>query len=218
MFSYFLTPFSVLTIKKFAKKTDNLNILDVGCGNSSATKFKEFFSQSKYWGIDRTNYNNTDEDFNSMFKFILADLENDSLEEVPNQYFDLVVIAHVIEHLRNYDEVLVRIIDKIKGGGYLYIETPSVESVKFPSRLGILNFFDDPTHIKPISIDEIEKIMISRNMKVIIKGKRKSARELFLLPLTLLKDLVTLRTVKGTSLWNLYGFATYVLCKKVDIS
>lgn len=215
---YFSTPFSIVKLRKFVMGISPIKILDVGCGNSSASKFKDFFPEMQYWGIDRVNYNNREEDFSAMYRFVQADLENDSLLQIPDDYFDLVIMTHVVEHLRNYKGVLLKICDKVKTGGYLYIETPSEASVNFPSRLGILNFFDDPTHIIPVPLDEIKKIIESKSMEIMCNGQRKSPRELLFFPLVILTDLVHYKTVRGGSLWNLYGFATYALSKKHQLS
>jgi SAM-dependent methyltransferase len=52
------------------------------------------------------------------------------IDVVPNNYFDLVIISHVLEHTNNPVNFLKKIKLKIRKGGYIFIEVPN-EDYKF---------------------------------------------------------------------------------------
>jgi hypothetical protein len=59
--------------------------------------------------------------------------------------------SHVLEHLLNYSDVILKILPKLNDSCVVYVESQNPESTHFPSRNGTLNFFDDSTQIKPVS-------------------------------------------------------------------
>jgi 2-polyprenyl-3-methyl-5-hydroxy-6-metoxy-1,4-benzoquinol methylase len=69
------------------------------------------------WILNK-EYSNSDEDFKRMKGFYEVDLTKLEYSVVPDNYFDGIVMAHVIEHLHNGDEVLPGLIKKLKPGGY----------------------------------------------------------------------------------------------------
>ena len=135
----------------FEKNIGNaaFTLLDVGAGNHSATKIKKHFPQCRYFGIDIVkDYNNSEEDFNLMEGFWEKDLTKLDFDDIPDHFFDAILMTHIIEHLQNGDKVINALLPKLKKGGYIYIEYPSANSVNFPSKKGTLNFYDDPTHVR----------------------------------------------------------------------
>ena len=90
-----------------------------------------------------------------MKEFHDLDLAEDlqKLDSFPDGFFDVAILSHVIEHLPNGTDVLSRVADKVKAGGRLYVEFPSVRSLKLPSfSAGVLHFCDDPTHVRRYEI------------------------------------------------------------------
>ena len=55
----------------------------------------------------------------------------------------------------------------LKKGGILYMAFPCEESITFPSREGTLNFYDDPTHVKPFTKHSIFSSLKMSNFKEI---------------------------------------------------
>jgi len=99
-------------------------LLDVGCGNHSVREYRKAFRNIEYYGLDAVdNYNNYPEDIRLMRKFFLCDLNSPELQEVPNYFFDAIVMSHIIEHLTNVDRVLSGLSSKLKRGGAIYIES-----------------------------------------------------------------------------------------------
>ncbi len=90
--------------------------------------------------------------------FRRADFERDRLPWSDSS-FDAITCMHVIEHLHDATHILGEAARVLKPGGRIYIETPHPKSVETPSAHGAaagkitMNFFDDPTHIAPVSTD-----------------------------------------------------------------
>lgn len=87
---YFRKPFKFVTIDKYFTSSA-VTILDVGCGNHSASITKHYYPQSSYYGLDKCkNYHNNDDDFESMIQFFECDLVTDSLDNIPDNFFDII--------------------------------------------------------------------------------------------------------------------------------
>jgi hypothetical protein len=70
---------------------------------------------------------------------------------------------HVVEHLKSMTNLWGEISRVLKPGGRVYVETPGLASLGTPSAPGALkgkvtmNFFDDPTHIRPVPVGALSK-------------------------------------------------------------
>src|SRR5439155_15655697 len=102
---------------------NSFNLLDVGAGNHSAAKTLKIFPGCEYYGIDLDkSYNNSEEDFKSMKGFFEMDLTELNFEVLSDEFFNGIWIVHVIEHLYNGDEVIKKLLPKLKKGGFMYVE------------------------------------------------------------------------------------------------
>lgn len=102
-----------------------------------------------------------------MDHFYLIDLQTSNLSTIPDNTFDVVILSHVIEHLFFGDQIIKEAISKLKTGGYIYIEYPSVKSLSLPRHEGTLHFSDDATHIRLYDLKEIGNILLSENCTII---------------------------------------------------
>lgn len=210
-----LKPFKINTILKYVDGKSNLKILDIGSGNHSAYVTKKWIPNCHYTGIDKViNYNNDEIDKSMMDCFIELDLTQLKFDAIPDNNFDVIIMNHVIEHLRNGDEVLSLLMPKLKQGGIFFIEFPSEKSVTFPSMRDTLNFFDDPTHCRIFSLKEICNIFMYHNFKILKAGKNRSLFNIFLIPVKVIYQLLKIGYVPANVFWDLFGFADYVVAKK----
>jgi len=210
-----VTNFKFKFINKTFSNDAEFSILDVGAGNNSASKLKSIFPNCRYYGLDLnrdTCY--SDHDFELMTEFYELDLTELDYSIIPNNNFDYINMSHVIEHLHNGTEVIVKLLDKLKVNGRFYIEYPGKKSLKLPSMHGTLNFHDDPTHVRVYSIDEIKRVMESNNCVILNAGIRRNWYYIFLMPFRVLYDIIRGRKLQGNLFWDILGFAEYLYIQK----
>jgi SAM-dependent methyltransferase len=202
-------------------KAEPFDLLDVGCGNRSPSKTKRWFPSCRYYGIDKEQYNNPDAEYTLMNGFFEENLDTSDLSGIPDTSFDVIIMAHVIEHLNNGERVVHQLSKKLRPGGRLYLEFPSERSVHLPSGADSLNFHDDPTHVRLYTIPEVTAACEASGLTVTHCGTRRD-------PAWLMVDLITLpfqavslvRNGKffGPLLWDLLGFASFVIAMKPKLA
>lgn len=202
--------------KKFYKiyKNREFNLLDVGCGQYPVIKAKIVFPKCNYYGLDLTKYETEGHGYDLMKKLYLADLEKDDLSSVPDDFFDVVMCTHVIEHIPNGIEVIERLTKKVKPGGYLYLEWPAVRTLSLPSIPAIFNFCDDDTHIRIYSIVEVANTVLAHNYRVIRAGKRRDIMRIILLPAFYILDRFYYKHGYAGAFYDLVGWAEYVFAQR----
>ncbi len=209
-------------LRKFIKDKGNINekikVLDVGCGNRSPSITTSLFPFIEYFGLDKQEYNLTNEDKKILEnRFFNIDLENlfelDNL--LPDNYFDFIIMNHVIEHTVNGLDILEILAKKLKVGGGIYIEFPGVRSLSFPSMTGTLNFCDDPTHVRLYDIREIANVLINSGFKIVKGGTRRNFLGIILIPLIAIYQLLKFNKIMGGTFWDLLGFAEYIYAIKI---
>lgn len=196
-------------------KNQAFNLLDVGAGSHSATKTTRLFPLVNYYGIDITKeYENDENDFKAMKGFFQMDLTLLQFDEIPDSFFDVIIMSHIIEHLHNGDDVIRGLVKKLKPGGKIYIEYPGEKSTRLPSMKRTLNFYDDPTHVRIYSVGEIGEILEKNGFKIKSKGTRRYWPYIVLLPITIITELVKYKFIPGGVFWDLMGFAEYLYAEK----
>jgi len=200
--------------KSFDKRP--FNLLDVGAGNHSASKMNFLFPLCSYYGVDLSkDYNNSKEDFDVMKDFFEMDLTKLDFHLIPDNFFDGIWMVHVIEHLYNGDEVIKKIIPKLKSGGYIYVEYPGEKSTRLPAMKGTLNFYDDDTHVRLYSVAELKKIFDDSGCKVIDSGTRRNWYFIMAMPFRILGHWLKGEKPIGNIFWDLLGFAEFIYVQKI---
>lgn len=197
------------------KKNDALKVLEIGIGNDSPSRFKKLFPNSVYHGIDKDlSYNLNSLSINSIDKFYKIDLETETLTSISNNFYDYILIAHVIEHINNGENVIKEISKKLKKLGVIYIEYPRKESANFPSMKGTLNFYDDPTHKRFYDINVLSKILEEEGLRIIKAGVKRDISRIIGIPFMAFKSFFVLGYIRGSIFWDLLGFANVIIAKK----
>jgi SAM-dependent methyltransferase len=90
----------------------------------------------------------------------------------PDRSLDAITCMHVIEHLENLAPLLAEIARLLKPGGRVYFETPHPKTVHLPSAAGkfTLNFYDDPTHVRVVTMTELAQQLATTSLRVIQTG------------------------------------------------
>jgi hypothetical protein len=190
-------------------------VLDVGAGNHSASITKSFYPKCRYEALDRVrDYNNDPGDWARTDAFHEIDLERVDLGALPDAGYDAILMAHVLEHLESGEAVLRALVPKLAPGGLFYVEFPSLRSTRLPSMRGTLNFWDDPTHVRPWSAEEVAGILRDSGLTIDAAGPRRDLQLLLLTPLVALRAKTTLGYVPGGVFWDLMGFADRVIAER----
>lgn len=199
-------------VERYVNRFDKLKILDVGAGNHSASITKERYPNCIYHGVDiNKNYNNDETDFLCMDQFYEMDLTKLEFNDVPENYFDIIFLSHIIEHLYNGDLVIKKLLSKLSEGGIVYIEWPGIKSTQLPSMKGTLNFFDDSSHIRIYTLSEIYNLLLSNSMTYLGGGRRRFKRLILILPLKIVHNKLKYGYIQGGIFWDVLGFAEYAI-------
>jgi len=162
----------------FVAATPNTgNLLDLGTSNGETLcHMWELRPDLRFFAVDiadrppRTPPNTT---------FARVDLETQPLPW-PDRIFDSITCMHLIEHLKTTTNLWREIARVLKPGGRVYIETPGPESLHTPSAPGdlrgnvTLNFFDDPTHIVPVSTERMAQAVRQCGLEPVKAGRSRN--------------------------------------------
>ena len=205
-------PDKLVRLSRWVDIEGPVRILDLGCGGHSPRYFKTQFPHCKYTGVDHATYRNTLDDLSLADAYFEVNLDDSDLSFLPNKSYDLVVLSHVLEHLRNGRELLTCAASKVDVGGFVYVSHPHSDSVNFPHRADTLNFYDDVTHISIWSPNEARYILSEMGFEIIESGRTRLARNLLMMPI---KAAISpfLGGVTGPMLWDLYGFEEFVIAR-----
>jgi SAM-dependent methyltransferase len=91
-------------------------------------------------------------------EFRRADFEREPLPW-PDASVDAVTCMHVVEHLGDLNNLFREIRRVLKPGGRVYLETPHPKTLTLPSAAGrfTLNFYDDPTHVRLVTVEDLAR-------------------------------------------------------------
>ena len=108
-------------------------------------------------------------------QFRKVDLEREKLPW-PERSMDAITCMQLIEHLKDLTLLLAETARLIKPGGRIYFETPHPKTLALPSPRGAaagtftLNFFDDPTHVRPVVMGALAQQVRGAGLEVVASG------------------------------------------------
>lgn len=210
-------PFKFVAIKSHLEP--GAMVLDAGCGNHSPSLTKRLHPGVVYHGIDNSEWNRDAADDAAMDVFYDISLDDEgSLRRIPDGTYDAVICSHVLEHLQNPMRVALELADKIAPDGVAYFECPVPESVNWPSAKdgflgvrGVLNFYDDPTHTKPVDLAEVARVLRLHDFDVRGPIPRRLWRRVVLFPAYVVAGLLTRGYVPSSVVWDVVGFAEAIV-------
>lgn len=208
---YVLKPARFVYISRFLK-SKNVKILDIGCGSDSFSLTKKYFPECEYYGLDKQYWHGHEDDYKKIDNFYKLDLDDPDWSKSIDKKFDLIIMSHLVEHVKDGIEVIRSASKLLDEDGIIYIETPSPATLNFPNANGFLNFYDDPTHLKVIFPNDIVKCLQDNSIKVLRSHRRFLKRRIFTVGiiailLNILWHLPFKRILKSDGLWDVLGVA-----------
>lgn len=141
--------------------------------------------------------------------------------EFPGIAFDSYLATHLIEHLNNPDDLFDYMSRAAAPNASVYLEWPSPKTMYFPPASSLreqgfdiqtFNFFDDSTHIRTYSHQDISQRLAQRGFSTLESGEitiGQVARD-FLAQGRVRNDL----TWRQIGLWCAVGWCDYVIARK----
>jgi SAM-dependent methyltransferase len=198
-------------------KGAGIKVLDVGCGNDSSLATKHWFPDCYYCGVDIQRYNSSDAAEAAMDEFYQVGVDGSGYEAIPDASFDLIIMSHVIEHMKDPWPILELICRKLKPGGYIWVAFPSVRSLAFPSAKGSLNYCDDDTHVRIVDVKDVSNRLLDSGVRVMHAGRSHDAIRtlvgLAFMPAVFVRRALGL-SFRGPRVWYVYGFEDHVFGRR----
>ena len=140
-------------------------ILDVGCGDGS---FLLPFSERGWdtYGVDVSK-----SACNLAIKRLGRNIFNSELSDChfPSNYFDVIILNHVVEHLSNPNETLKEISRILKNDGILVLFTPNVDSFQFKLSKEKWFHLDLPRHLCLYNPKTLANLIDKNGFKIIAR-------------------------------------------------
>ena len=211
-FIYRVIPFFLPRLK-FLKKVSGTRYLDVGCGDGLVLRQNFAVRPNlEFFAVDIKDFSE------QLPKYVSFTIYNGSKLPYHDDFFDIVTVNHVIEHIPNVKNILAEFKRVIKKSGRIYIEMPNKRSLWGRTNnkcAGTINFFDDSTHLRPYSISEISQLSRDCGLKVIKSGIARNYLHLILSPFLLLVGVLMTKLfyyMYGRN--SIIGWSSYVILQK----
>ena len=180
-------------------------ILDAGCGPREALIARRLFAGCWFEGIDIADPPPGSPERRAFDRYHQVDLDQTDLSFVPDGGFDYVICSHTIEHLEDGIALVARLCAKVRPGGRLYLEWPSVESQAFPLRGFGLNFFDDGTHKQTFPLEAVATVVEENGLVIEYAGRRRELARMLLAPVLVAYHSLRARRLTLYDFWDIFG-------------
>jgi 2-polyprenyl-3-methyl-5-hydroxy-6-metoxy-1,4-benzoquinol methylase len=143
-------------------------VLDIGCGTGAWLERLADAGFSNLHGIDQ----NVDDFRCARATASKANLDHDDLA-LGGRRFDLITAIEVVEHLENPGRLYTHIRELLAPGGYALLTTPNIHSLVsrlrhlVSGRLGQFDEKGDPTHITPLLLVGLERILSRHGLEIV---------------------------------------------------
>lgn len=158
-------------ILQFLPKNQNLKVLDAGCGEGHLVELlSNNLKDNVYYGVDITDVAIEKAKARCPSAKILKG--SISSLQFPDKFFDVVICTEVIEHIYDYEKVIVELKRVLKDEGFLIITFPNETNwtisrfllgrrpIKVPDHV---NSFNHKKMKKTVDLDVIEKFNVPFN-------------------------------------------------------
>jgi len=104
---------------------------------------------------------------------IIADVEKLEAISYPEHFFDVIIFADILEHLKNPSETLIKFKKYLKKDGAVIVSLPNIAQIKIRLRL-LLGKFDyeeigilDRTHLRFYTLKTAKRLLENNSYKII---------------------------------------------------
>lgn len=190
------------------------HVLDLGSSDGETLRhFYELRPDLRFYAVDIAGQPNR---YPPGCQYRQANLNTETMPW-PNHSMDAVTCMHLVEHLDNLTILIPEITRLLKPGGQAYFETPHPKTLTLPSLAGpaagsfTLNFFDDLTHTKIVSIGALAQLARKNRLQILRAGT--SRNWLFALAHPFYRFLPDSRQ-KFTAKIHWLGWSAYLIAQK----
>lgn len=164
---------SHVKIANLIKKLGVQKVLDVGCGDGFILRALGEKWKGTIIGIDVDKNLASSSSLKKYRRFISLDInKNDLSKEIQLEYFDLVVLADILEHLIKPQRVLNQVIRTVIPNGHVIVSIPNSDFI--PVKLIRILFPNfrmskgplDRTHLHFFNLKQIKKILTDEGLKI----------------------------------------------------
>ncbi len=150
---------------------DNSTILDVGCGSGNISE-KLILRGCKVYGIEISE-DAVQKARGKMTDVIVGDIEG--IEHLPwrEKFFDIIILADVLEHLKNPLKVLLKLKSYLKDDGIFLISMPNIAfwRIRLALLVGKFNYSQnggimDETHLRFFTFDTARQLINRAGLKI----------------------------------------------------
>ena len=197
-------------------------VLDLGClgFHQVGEAQRAGRAEMRHFGVD---YVNPAGEVPPGFVFRKVDL---SRAPIPfeDDFFDLVVASHILEHLTNPVEFFGECVRVSKPSGRIYIETPSERSLWLPGMpfahdsFFSLSFYDDPTHtMRPWTPQSLHRLTRYYGCEPVTTGYRTSWKHQVAFPVVMPLAVITRNAaLLEKSCRFALGWSSYLIARKPE--
>ncbi len=145
-----------------------------------------------------------------------GDLQKDRLPW-PDGSMNAITCMHLVEHLNDLTLLIQEVKRLLPPGGEVYFETPHPKTVALPSPRGsavsnfTLNFYDDPTHVKPVAIGALAQLVEQEGLRVVASG---TSRNWLFAASHLLYQFLPSSRKKYTARVHWLGWSAYLIARR----
>ncbi len=146
-------------------------ILDVGCAEGIMASELKLRNQAEVWGIE-IEKEIAERAKTKIDKVLVGSVES-QIENLPDNFFNSIIFADVLEHLVHPDEVLKSVKSKLVNDGEIIISIPNVRhwTVIFSLLQGTFNYEElgvfDKTHLRFFTLETATKMIIDAGFDII---------------------------------------------------
>lgn len=166
-------------------------VLEIGAGGGYTLQYiKEHGLAREVYGVELFDIPNSFQKSLDFHAFIIADIEQNFPESLPEEYFDVIICGDVLEHLVDPWVVVQRLSKLLKKGGKMIVSLPNIREFKTIMKIFVggdfrytpeggimdkthLRFFCKKNAVELLTTNELHVVAYHPNFKLIKKARKK---------------------------------------------